>query len=68
MRIKVVHGKSGDEITKNTNKWLEENEDKYVILSISPAMPKGTNCGGYVTIVYNEVEKILAPVENSRNE
>ena len=68
MRVKVIHGENCGEITQNTNKWLEANEDKYVILSVSPAIPKGQSGGGYITITYTPSEKIFSQVDSPENQ
>lgn len=58
MRIQVLNGENSREITKEANKWLEENEKTVVIISISPAIPKEGG-GGYITITYEKVEGIF---------
>lgn len=66
MRVKVIHGENCGDLTQNTNKWLEANEDKYVILSISPAIPKGQSGGGYITITYEQIRDVrFVPVDPS---
>jgi hypothetical protein len=66
MRVQVIYGDSADDITDNTNQWLKANETKIVVISISPAMPRGANGGAYLTITYTEVENFFKPVEESR--
>ena len=67
MRVKVIYGDNVDDITDETNKWLVANENRVVITSISPAIPKSGG-GGYITIIYTEVEKLFTPVEESRHQ
>jgi len=67
MRVEVIYGENVREITNDTNKWLAANEDKVVITSISPAIPKSSG-GGYITIIYTEMEKLFTPVEESRHQ
>lgn len=68
MRVQVVWGDNGEELTINTNRWLEDNEKKVVVLSISPAAASSRN-GSYITIVY-EPGDIFGEeqVEKSRNQ
>ena len=57
MRIKVIAGSTANQITKDTNEWLEVNEKSIVILSISPAIPR--EHGGYITITYEFLENVF---------
>lgn len=66
IRVQVIHGIGSEDLTKEVNRWLDENEDKHVIVSISPAMPMGhSGGGGYVTINYTTSENVLSvPVKS----
>lgn len=64
IRIQVIYGSDSELMTASTNKWLDDNENRVVVISISPAIPK-SNGGGYVTIQYTGVENVLSvPVKN----
>jgi hypothetical protein len=64
MGIKVIFGNSAKDLTDKVNGWLEEYEEKVTILSISPAMPREKD-GGYVTIVFEDPNKIFNVVVKS---
>jgi hypothetical protein len=66
MRVQVIYGDLAEDITTNTNQWLKANETKVVVISISPAIPRGKYGGAYLTITYTEVENFFKPVEESR--
>lgn len=59
MRIKVIAEGTAKALTNSVNEWLEINEKSVVILSISPAIPKGESSGGYITITYDLVENVF---------
>ncbi len=61
MRVKVIFGENSADLTHMVNQWLEKNSDK-VITSISPAMPRDRD-GAYITIIYQDKEKIFEKVE-----
>ena len=66
IRVQVIYGDSADSLNIWVNRWLDENEDKHVIVSISPAIPMGTSGGGgYLTIQYTTPENLLSvPVKS----
>ena len=66
MRVQVIYGEHAEEMTDLVNSWLKTNESRYVIISISPAMPREKD-GGYITITYTTSEKVFGQVENSRD-
>lgn len=66
MRIQVIYGTNADELTEFANEWLSKYESKYVIISISPAMPRERD-GAYITIQYTQAEKIFSPVKDPRD-
>ena len=61
MRVMVIFGENSADLTHMVNQWLEKNSDK-VIASISPAMPRDRD-GAYITIIYQDKEKIFEKVE-----
>ncbi len=52
MRVMVIFGENSTQLVSKTNQWLSDNESKFLITSISPAMPRGKEGGAYITIVY----------------
>jgi hypothetical protein len=52
MRVMVIFGENSTQLVSKTNQWLSDNESKFLITSISPAMPCGKEGGAYITIVY----------------
>jgi len=61
MRVMVIFGENSADLTYKVNEWLNLNSDK-VITSISPAMPRDRD-GAYITIIYQDKEKIFEKVE-----
>lgn len=63
MRVEVVYGENSIDLTNQTNRWLEVNEAVKVILSISPAMPRDRDGGGYITIIYTDKETVFEKIQ-----
>ena len=63
MRVEVIYGENSVDLTNQTNRWLEANEGNKVILTISPAMPRDRDGGGYITIIYTDKETVFEKIQ-----
>lgn len=63
MRVEVIYGENSVDLTNQTNRWLEANEGNKVILTISPAMPRDRDGGGYITITYTDKETVFEKIQ-----
>ena len=66
MRVEVIYGENSADLTNKTNSWLEglaAKEVNKVVLSISPAMPRDRDGGGYITIIYTDKETVFEKIQ-----
>ncbi len=63
MIVVVIFDKNSlDLLTDKKNKWLDDNGDQFVIMSISPVMPLA-NGGGLIQITYSDKDKVFEKVK-----
>ena len=64
MRVKVFESLSADWLEQQVNNWLEENEDKVVILSTQfSSAGRSNNIVFSCQITYSSVDKMFKEIE-----